>query len=468
MVYKEIEKVIRENIHKHSLINRGERILVAYSGGPDSTALLWILHKLSKKMKFSLSGCYINHNIRPRAAKKEAEFCREFCKNLKIPFFVIEADIPKFAADNKMSIEEAGHVFRRKALAEAADKHDCTKIAVGHHLDDVVETVLFRLFRGTGPQGLQPIKPAYGKIIRPLYSISRSDVERFLEKERIPWILDRSNLKSEYSRNYIRNRIIPLIEKHFGPKYRSSIINFARIVSIDDDFLSEITRLELEKIGTITPAGKIIVDLSRFSKYDVCLRRRMIKQVLENISGQPGAGTTIEIERSENVAAGTLKATSLAGNIEVARDKEGLFFYKKKAHIRPSKLDVPGTVRIDEINSRINSTLVSLTGTTVKSQKGGNRINIDFGKVSLPLQIRSIKPGDSFIPLGMRGSKKIGDFLTDKKVSKYIRDEITVVADRRGIIWLVGYQIADRVKVDKTTRKVLQIEVIRRKDTGNA
>ncbi len=462
---KEFTDKVEYNLRDERLINSGERILIGFSGGPDSTALLHILHKLSSKLRFSLMACYINHKIRPRAVNKEIEFCRDFCAKLKIEFVLYEIDIPKYAKENKLSLEEAGHIQRKKILRKIAAENNCNKIALGHHQDDIIETILFRLFRGTGPGGLQPIKPMSGNTIRPLYNTSKEDILDYLKKNRIPYIIDRSNLKSDFSRNYIRNKIIPTIKRHFGSGYKNSIGNFAEIISAENDYLTDLTQKNLKKIAQITPGGKIVVDLPKIAVYDGWLRRRIIKQFLEKLSGVPGAGSFDDIARINSLIEGELKAVSLGGGIRVIREGDKIYFSKGKCNIRYGDMKISGVTEITELRSRLECTQLPVGSARTELQKKGSRINIDYDKIAQPCRVRGIKPGDRFTPLGMKGTKKVGDFLTDKKISKHLRDEIPILLDKKGLIWLVGHQIANRVKVDKSTKKVLDIEYIKRKSS---
>jgi tRNA(Ile)-lysidine synthase len=465
----DITATIKRNLLDNKLVCPGEKVLVAFSGGPDSIALLHILNSLSKNLKIKLTACYINHNIRPRAAKNEIKFCSRECNKLKIPFILVEGDIPQYARDMKLSIEEAGREFRYMILKHIATSKGFKKIAVGQHQDDIIETILFRLFRGTGPQGLEPIRPMNGNIIRPLYNISRKEIIEYLKKRKIGYLTDQSNLKSSFSRNYIRNKIIPLIEKQFGPKYRSAIIKFARIIIEEDSYLRNISETEQKKASRVTPGGKIILDLGRISGYDIWLKRRIIKLSLEKLTGQIGIGDFEEIERVDRVIRGELKSTNLSGTIRATRDKDYLILFRKQVFIREKELKIGGFAAIPEINSMIKSRRINPNKANAGLQKRGNKVNIDSDKVSPPLFIGGIRQGDSFSPLGMKGTKKIGDFLTDRKISRFLRDEVPVIKDSRGnIIWLVGYQISEQCKIDDRTRKVLEIEIIRKKSGPRA
>ena len=463
---KDLLKQIKKNIAEKQMISAGDKILVSFSGGPDSTALLYNLNKLKKELKINLTACYINHNIRPKAAKNEIKFCRDFCNKFNIPFIIAEADIPKYAKEQKLSIEEAGRNFRKTILQKIARDNNCNKIALGHHLDDTIETILFRLFRGTGPGGLGPIKPISNQFIRPLFNIPKSDIVTFLKKNKINYMLDRSNLESDFSRNYIRNKIIPVIEKHFGQKYKSSIENFIKIILAEDNFLGDISAREAKKVCSITPGGKIVVDLNKFGAYDISIRRRMVKLLIEKMKRIPGAGNFEQIKRVIELSQGRMKASDLDLNLRVVRDKENLIFLKPYFKLERKSLKVPGTTKLPEIKATIKIKEILSGEISYKKQKNGFKINIDKELIFPPLQISGIKPGDKFKPLGLGGTKKVGDYLTDKKCPRHIRDEIPVIRDKKGIIWLVGYEISDRVKINNKIKKVLEIEFIRRKNDG--
>ncbi len=464
---KNIINTVFEYVHKNELISSGDQILIALSGGPDSTALLHILYKLSKKIGFGITAFYIDHNIRPKAVKKEILFCQTFCRKFKIPFISAELDIPLIAQKKKMSLEEAGHFKRKELLPKTADGQGCNKIALGHHLDDLIETILFRLFRGTGPGGLQPLKPQSGRFIRPLMDLSKLEIYAYLKYNKLSYMTDRSNLKSEYSRNYIRNKIIPKIEKHFGLKYRQSIANFSRLISDENDFLDSLSEKEFKKIVKKTDGGKFIVDSVKIALYDVWLRRRIIKKILERLTGHVGSGSFSEVEQVEKVIKGDLKAAQLGGKVRARAEKGSIYFSKGDFKIAQRKFNHNGKTDIAELNIKMNCREIEKKRAQKSIMKNGYRINIDHNKIIDPLIVRGLKPGDRFAPLGMRGTKKIGDFLTDRKNPAVLRDEVLIVADKKGIVWLVGHQIADRVKIDKFTKKVLEIEVIRNWKKGN-
>jgi tRNA(Ile)-lysidine synthase len=454
----ELEKTVKNNIIEYNLTEKGDLMLVGFSGGPDSTALLHILKQLSQPLKFSLAACYINHMIRPRSAKKEIEYCWSFCQKLKIDFHLINEDIPALAKELKISVEAAGHKFRRAALRQLALEDDYTKIALGHHKDDLIESVLFRLFRGTGPQGLNPIRPKNDLFIRPLFNIERKDIEAYCRKNKLAPIIDRSNFDPKYSRNYVRHKIIPVVDRHFGDKYKNAVFNFSRIITEENGFLHDLAAAGMKKVARFTPGGKVVVDSKALAAYDDWLKRRIVKSILESMAGYIGYGTFSDIESVLMVIDGRKKTVSLEGQIRITADRSELIFTRGNIRIYRRQLKLNESTNIDEINSRIICREIPEAHAVIRPQKKGARIHVDLEKVSWPMYITGIKPGDRFRPLGMKGTKKIGDFLTDIKVPAILRDEIPVLHDRKGIVWLVGHQIADRIKIRKSTKKVLEIE----------
>jgi tRNA(Ile)-lysidine synthase len=500
--------LVENYIADNNLINSGDRILIGFSGGSDSTALLYVLSQLSKKLSFELKACYINHKIRPKAAKLEARFCSDFCKKYNIPFILAEGDVPQFSREMKLSLESAGREFRRAVLHDIAKAENCNKIALGHQQDDIIETILLRILRGTGPQGLRPIQPISGQFIRPLLEMPRNDLQNFLKNKKVGFMIDKSNLESKFRRNFIRNKIIPLIEHQYGVGYRTAILNFAKIIDEENAYLAKLAMREFKKSHAITgllkkthyapavrrggsPAGipsgrdslrrfhrlfqqsltagrKIVVDLERISSYDLWLRRRVIKMALEKLTGYPGAGSFEEIERIDKMIAGALVSTSLSNGLKVFCEKNFLIFTPGKIQIDDREVNLRNFTLIPEINSKIKCRLGKPRSADYSIQKDGMKVSIDYDKLLLPLHVRGIKAGDKFTPLGLKGRKKVGDFLTDKKAPRYLRDEIPVILDGAGIVWVGGYQIAERIKIESNTRKVMQIEIMRDKRYGKA
>jgi len=454
---------LSKTIEDHDLFERGNSILVALSGGPDSVALLDILCRLRKRLKLELSAVYINHQIRPKAASDELAFCASLCQKLKVKFISVSADVPTLAAKSKQSLEQVGRELRYQEFERIAKENSIDRIALGHHADDRAETILFRIIRGTGTAGLRGILIKRGKIVRPLFHLTKSEILDYLDQRKLKFCIDRSNLKTDFQRNLIRLKLLPEIRRTLNPAVDSALLGLGETAEAEDQFLKRLAAKAIKKAVRFSPGGKIELDLILFNNYDLWLRRRLIRHCLTLLSPSGLAPDRKVTERLVNLTANGKHSISLPGGIQATEVTGKLVFLRKKKQEYCKELR-SGTIRPLD-NPRINLKFRSIDGKglPVKKERHSSKVRIDADRVKLPLLVRSIRPGDRFQPLGMKGSKKVGDYLTDRKLHPVYRDEVPVVCDREGIVWLVGFEIAERVKVVNKTKRVLQIEYTQRR-----
>ncbi|MCM2271996.1 MAG: tRNA lysidine(34) synthetase TilS [candidate division Zixibacteria bacterium] len=448
---------VRQTIAKNDLLKKGDKVLVALSGGPDSVALLHALVQLRNEWELNIGAVYLNHRIRKRAAVAEEKFCQTLCTKLGVPLFIVREDIPGLARREKIGLEEAGRLYRYQLFERLSFRERFTKVALGHHLDDRVETILFRIIRGTGRTGLSGMPIRRGKIIRPLYDLSKAQIITYLDRHQIDYLVDKTNLQSEFSRNYIRNRLLPELRKRLNPQVDRALINLAETVADEEAELDRKADKAIQGAVTVTPGGKIELVRSKLRGYTEWIRRRVLKRCLESISD----GLSVDretVERLDGLIIESGSEISLPGKIQVRFAGTTVILVPGKPIQAERELILGHAVSLDRPAAKVSARLRSrVSGAARKRQ--AKRVELDAAKLSLPLAVRTVKPGDRFQPLGMNGRKKVGDFLTDRKVPKVYRDEILVVTDAHGIVWIVGYEIADRVKVDRTTRKVVTVEV---------
>ena len=456
---------VKRTISENSLLAVGDSVLVALSGGPDSIALLHVLSRLRNRLKLKLAAVYVNHQIRPRAAKKEERFCVQLCEKLSVELTVVREDIPTFARKEKKSLEEAARDFRYAVFENLAQEQGHNKIALGHHLDDRVETILFRILRGTGRTGLLGVPIKRGKIIRPLYDVTKKDIYSYLKRHRLGFCLDQSNTSSDFSRNYIRNKLLIDIRKHLNPGVDTALLNLSETVTQEEGFLQQSVSRVHKKIVRTTVGGKIELDLRLLSMYDKWLRRRVLRYCLAEDLGRMRAFDKAVIDRLDHLCMTGGKAVSLPSGVQAVKVGEKLVLYNKAraASGYNEALEQGKICRLPLLRLNLRCRFVDEFDGTWNKERHTKRVWLDWEKVSAPLFVRNIKPGDRFTPLGMSGTKKVGDCLTDWKIHKVYRDEIPVVCDQEGIVWLVGFEIADRVKIDSATKKVIEIEVSERR-----
>ena len=452
-----VEKVI-ETIEEHKLLVSGDTVLVALSGGPDSVALLHILTKLRKRFKLRLYAVYINHQIRPKAALKEEKFCRKLCGNWKVAYRSVAQNIPRLSQSLGQGIEETSRDFRYEQFDLIAQELGCNKIALGHHIDDRVETVLFRVLRGTGRTGLQGMPIQRGNYIRPLFDVSKSDILSYLRKNKIRYCVDLSNAKVDYTRNFIRNKILPLVRQKINSKVETAILNLIDNVADEEIFLEQIVEESYKDCVSRTPAGKLVLALNKFNGYDLWVQRRLVRRCIVNISGTKTYPDKVTVDRVLKITQGEKTAATLPNKIGCLKKNGGLYIFGVQKQGFSKELNLSGQTDIGINGYTFNTGFLNGRVEVDNLTRQSSKVIVDFDKLSPPLLVRNIATGDKFQPLGLAGTKKVGDYLTDRKVNVLIRNEIPVVADSKGIIWLAGYEIDERVKIDPNTKRALKIE----------
>ena len=276
----------------------GDKIILGVSGGPDSTAMLICLNELSKEMNFDIIVCHINHGIRENA-KLDEKYVEEFCKKLEVPFYVLHANVTEKAKKQKRGVEETGRIIRYNFFEDILEKTDSNKIAIAHNNNDHVETIIMNILRGSGTYGLKGIEAKTGKYIRPLIEIPRDEIEEFTKKYNPRH--DESNDENEYTRNKIRNIVIPYIKKEFNPNIVETITRLSSISKEETEYLDKITEEAYKKI-CVSEVYKeenkptIILDLKTFNSLDIIIRKRIILYSIKKIFGSTKGIEKIHID----------------------------------------------------------------------------------------------------------------------------------------------------------------------------
>ena len=449
---------VRDTIARHGLLESGDTVLIALSGGPDSVTLLHVFHRLRRSFRLTLHAVYVNHGIRPRAARREEAFCAALCDRFRVPLQVVRENVPALARAAGRGLEEAAREFRYRTFEQLADRLGCTRIALGHHRDDRVETILLHLFRGAGMAGLRGMPPRRGRIVRPLFDVTRADIESYLERYRLDFCTDATNRDLRYRRNFIRHRLLPLLRERINPRVDRALIDLADIVAEEDAALARMADRTLRRCSATTPGGKIILELSLYARLDRWLRRRLWRAILSLVGGRAESPAREVIDRLDRLCLESGRAVSVPGGIRAVRSGSRVIVHPATRLRYESELPDRGRLVLDRPAVQFRVRTAERSAVIIPLQRRAGRVVMDRNKLAFPLVVRNIRPGDRFRPLGASGSRKVGDYLTDRKLPAVLRDEVPVVCDRQGIVWLVGYEIADRVKVDHTTTEVLVLE----------
>lgn len=444
---------------KHKLFRSGVKILVGFSGGADSTALLLALWHLKSKFGYSILAAHVNYGLRGNESQLDEQFVRKFCFNRNISLVVKDIKI-----NPKSNVENHAREIRFDYFNKLCKLYKINKIALGHNREDQAETLLFRMFRGSGYTGIKGISPITEDIVHPLLSFSREDIISFLETEKIPWREDLSNKDNTYSRNKIRNQMIPWIREHLNPNVVTKLYETAEIFSETDDILESLATRRLLKAQIKHSKDECRLSARIIRKTKTVLRYYVYKEAYSRINGNAKDfyhNNFIEIENL--LTSDGSKQIFLPNNIFVFKEYDELIFTK----VDISKSENSGNEK--EITSLRNRfTFEDYRIIMKKLKKMPNRRNLfedknvaylDFDKTSFPITIRHRKPGDKFYPLGMQHNKKLKDFLIDEKVPKFDRDKVLIFCDQEKIIWLAGHRIDNRVVTSEQTQNILFIKI---------
>lgn len=460
-----MKDVVLETIFKHQMIEKGDRIVIGLSGGPDSVFLFEMLRQLKDQLEISLYIAHINHGVRGKEARSDQDFVEEMSKKYNIPFYLKEADMNGYAKKHNLSQEEAGREIRYAFFNEILQELGGGKIAVGHNKNDQAETLLMRFFRGTGLDGLKGIEHRVNNIIRPILDISRDEIEAYLKEENIASKIDKTNLETIYNRNKIRLETIPHIEKNYNPNIVETLFRSSSNFKEDGDFLSSYSKDVFLKLSR-KEASKISLNRQELDKEHNSIKSRIIRQAIEEIKGDLNGLSQKHIEDSLSfIEKGqTGRGIDLIDGIRLVLNYD-LVEISRDSGLKKDKYSYEleeGLTVIESLNMEIKLEIIDRDNFE-ENIKYPYIKYFDYDNINGSLQIRNRRNGDIFKPLGMNGkSKKIKDFFIDEKVPRENRDLVPIIAIGEDILWLVGYRVSEDYKVTEKTKRILKIEVLRR------
>ncbi|MCX5820942.1 MAG: tRNA lysidine(34) synthetase TilS [Deltaproteobacteria bacterium] len=467
---------IRKTIETHSMLEQGDHLVVAVSGGPDSVALLRALALLTDEFRLRLTTAHLNHGLREEEADEEEAFVRRLSDGMGIACICKKTDIRALKEGKRRSLEEIGREERYRFLQETAEKCGAVKIAVGHHRDDQAETVLLHLLRGSGPEGLRGILPVLdGRIIRPLLDVGRADILAFLRREGLTYRSDSSNESPLFLRNRIRNELIPGLAAHCNPRLIEGLCQTAGIIRREDDYLRGVVRQIIRRFGIDPGSEEVALPVADFLVLHEAIQGRIIKCLLEGAAPLRNGIGYRHIEAVLVLArrsVGRFISLDLPFGIRVER-KGGILRIRKEGERRARKndgkkknplrfeyrVDIPATIHLSEIDRTIR--LEWIEKPQIREMKDRPETAfMDYECMTLPLILRNMRPGDRVAPLGTGGTKKLKDYFIDRKIAATCRGEIPLLVDAGSIIWIAGERISERVRVTEKTRKVLKAEIV--------
>ena len=435
-----IEKAVGQFIAEEHLLSHGALNLVAVSGGADSVALLLILRRLG----YQVEAVHCNFRLRGAESDRDEQFVVSLCREQGVPLHISHFDTNTYADIHQVSIEMAARQLRYRYFEQLRCDVGASEVCVAHHRDDAVETLIMNLVRGTGIHGLTGIRPRNGHVVRPLLCVSRADILSYLDSCGQPYVVDSSNLVPDVVRNKIRLEVLPLL-RQINPAASENIAQTARRMSDAERLFNAAVRSAVEQL--VVGGAVSISDLLRQPSPE-CILFELLSphgfspaqvQQIAAILHAPRSGCLFQSPTHElTVHCGSLIVEERRQPLpELTIPEPGLYRYTEEVSLR-----------------------ISLTDDVVVS-RSPQCATLDAAKVRFPLTVRPVRPADRFSPFGMKGSRLVSDYLTDRKLSIFEKRRQTVVVDAEGcIVWLIGQRTDQRFAVDGSTACVLLCQLV--------
>ena len=460
LLYKKVMSYIEDN----NLIKSGDKVLVALSGGPDSVCLLNILYNLKDKLHIEIGAAHLNHLLRDKDAFEDEEYVKNLCKDLNIPCFVKRVDINKYSKEKKMSSEMAGRDARYNFFDEVIKEYGYNKIATAHNANDQAETILFRLMRGTGIDGLCGIKVRRDKIIRPILCLSRKEVEEYIDINNLNPRIDKSNFEKIYNRNKIRLDMIPYIKENFNEDIIQTLNRMSVLLQKDNEFIEKSAKSFYEKY-CIQQSDYFIIKKEMFDNHEAVVTR-VIRYALTKFSK-----THYDFEMKHIYEIFSLAKNNSGKIIDLpnkiyAENIYGDIYIKERININNSDVKQEITISKNELNNKkINFQNKLIEFLVINNDLSLNLKEhklikyFDFDKINNFIVLRNRKNGDKIIPLGMNGSKKLKDIFINMKIPKEERECIPILCFDDSISWIIGVRVSEEYKVTNKTKNILKVIV---------
>ena len=415
---------------------------------------LWDLREFYPDIEVIVS--HVNHGLRGGESEEDTEFVREEARRLDFSFESVRVDTEGFRKKYGLSLENAARELRYGFFDDVLAKRSARRIATAHTLNDQAETVIMRLMRGSGSQGLAGIRPSVGNIIRPLINVTKLEAREYLRSKGVSWREDSTNTSGEFLRNRVRNELIPLL-KSYNPAVEQVLSRVAAVCAAEADFISAAAEGEFGKIVRVVGGG-VLGDMEKLLREPPAIRLSVMRKSILAVKGDLNSVSAKHLFSIDEVMrSGEASAeVNLPGGV-VFHMGHGVFFFAPEEKLR----EFPAV----EVNShgvhRISPDLEIRVELTEDASLWGAA---DVGyfppeKVGFPITLRSFSEGDRFVPLGMKGVKKLKDFFIDEKIPRFLRKKVPVLEIRDGIIWVGGLRTDNRFRADETKGPWLRIRI---------
>jgi tRNA(Ile)-lysidine synthase len=453
-----VQRRFVEFVRTHNLIQSGDRILVALSGGVDSVVLTDLLLTLRSELAIQASAAHLNHRIRGDEADRDEAFVKNLCRERQIVCHVSRQDVQQYSRQHKKSLETAARECRYQFLKSVAKENHFNKIATGHSASDQVETIIDHWLRGSGVRGLSGMPPVQGDIIRPLLFATRKEINIYAEENGLQFCQDSSNADCDFKRNRIRHMLLPMLQQHFNPNMPATLLRMGSIMREIDDYLAGEAEAALQNCVKRKTPSKIILDIHQYLAYFNIIKKYMLLCAFSELAGGTRYITFDMFDRIETL----VYNRSTGSHLHISEDAE--LYINRDELVIQHRSDTAKNLTIPHLSGHFRlwegfTLEIKHAETTLAEIEKNTNPNIawvDTDKIQLPLTVRTFKHGDMFFPLNLDGSKKVSDFFINSKVPVYQRTDIPILESLGQIVWICGYRQDDRFKITHSTKNVCQ------------
>ena len=461
---------------RHRLLKSNARILIGVSGGADSIALALLFKELQAKYSLVLMAAHVNYHLRGEESDADEQFVKEFCFSQNIPLYILPAKLEK-----KDDLQKKARDIRLEYFQKIKKYYKLEYIALGHHQDDQVETVLHKIIRGAGFGGLSGIQVISGDIIHPLLALDKKTIIKYLDLKKMGYRIDSTNTKNDYTRNKLRNELIPHILNDYNVNFEKRLVEYGNLFGLADEYFKKQAIKEYKnnivdirynsqevKKKKDEKAIELIFEIPGLKKCSPIIMFYILRLAFEKITGSEKDFYTNhfnEIQSIIEIESG-YKEIDLPNSVVAIKDYQRLLIRNKAYTLKEQAVaNTETTKELPTVRKTFSFNDKRFTMQQLRhlpediTNFAYERVIMDFDKIIFPITMRYRRDGDKFIPLGMNKPKKIKDFFMDLKISMLERDNIAIFCDAEKIIWISGLRIDQRVAITPETKNYLIIKL---------